>query len=442
MNQTQTKLEQLLKISLNVSFDAHYIVGSVCLKNESDCDLIKEFEGGTISDVSFDTQSYNFDVGNKIDYRIALHHTGQQFASYENFIFHQFDLTKDNILHKDYVIYEEKYLIGRGEKAISETLKLFSEFIKCLSEKYYHRDNQIILFSKSHCEILIQPRNFREYVDLAKIYKDLKLSEPLSKLIEWLVSSSISNDEVGNTSLGIHQSERYAIAATEFVDHLITCEKKERIFLLLKNVDSIYQSTISKYSLYLEDFKYSKFTDKITKYSDEFLSKVNKTISDLQNQILAIPLTLSVITIFKKTEEVNVYIYLGFLVYLILVFYASCQQAYNLRHIELQIKQFNEVVKLPKELAPQWKSEITPVNNKILWHKVYLIIVAFFIGVLIGVCILNISFLNTLIDQLNPLLFFTSILILSIFLKTMKKNRGDMREPKKKNEQKDNESSE
>jgi hypothetical protein len=80
---------------------------------------------------------------------------------------------------------------------------------------------------------------------------------------------------------------------------------------------------------------------------------------------LAIPLAVSVITVFRTTSSVNEYIYIGFMVYLFMVLYASFQQAYNLKHIEIQIKQFNVISKLPRELAFQWTNEIEPVNNKI-----------------------------------------------------------------------------
>ncbi len=65
-------------------------------------------------------------------------------------------------------------------------LKLFSDFIKILSEKYFYRDNQIVLFSKTHCEISVQPRYYEKYLDLAKVYNDLSLDQSLKNFIDWL----------------------------------------------------------------------------------------------------------------------------------------------------------------------------------------------------------------------------------------------------------------
>ncbi|EIR6161525.1 hypothetical protein LXC30_003998, partial [Acinetobacter baumannii] len=415
MNQTKVRIESLLKISHDVTFDEQNIKGYACLKTEEDLALLNEFNDGLIADLSCKLEVYRFNIGDEVNYTLSLYHTGQQFASYENFILHQMNFTNNTILSDEYVIYEEKYKVDHGEKAISNILKLFSDFIKILSEKYFYRDNQIVLFSKTHCEISVQPRYYEKYLDLAKVYNDLSLDQSLKNFIDWLSIESSSNDQGLTNALEVHKSERYSIAASEFVDHLITFEKNERVFSLLKNIDTIYQSTLSKYSLYLEDFKYSKFTDKITKHSEEFLNRVNKVISDLQSQILAIPLAISLITVFKENEKVNVYIYAGFLIYLIMVFYACCQQAYNLIHIKAQINQFNEYANLPKDLSPEWKKEIKPVKTKIFWHESYLVLVALFIGFLIGICIINIPYLYEIILFLISLKTFSFVLVFYSF---------------------------
>jgi len=105
---------------------------------------------------------------------------------------------------------------------------------------------------------------------------------------------------------------------------------------------------------------------------------------------------------------------IAFLVYLLMVLYTGCQQVYNLAHIKIQIKQFNEVAKLPKELSTEWKNEIKPVNKKILCHQIFLLMVSLFIGFLIGVCVINIDFLFSLFSKINYLYFFSIFLFCCI----------------------------
>ncbi|ENU93976.1 hypothetical protein F971_00414 [Acinetobacter vivianii] len=418
MNQTRVKIECLLRISHELTFDEQDIKGRARLNSESDITLFTEFNDGLIEDLSFKPEGYRFSIGSEVSYIISLYHTGEQFASYQNFIFHHLNFSQNSRLSDDYIIYEESYNSIQGEPPISKNLKLFADFIKILSEKYFYRDSQIILFSKTHCEINVQPRNYEQYKDLAQIYCDLKLDQSLKKAIEWLSSETTTSDDENLTkALGVHQSERYSIAASEFIDNLITLDKKERVFSLLKNIDTIYQSILSKYALYLDDFKFSKFSEKITKYSEEFLNKVNKVISDLQTQVLAIPLAASVVTVFKDTEKVNDFIYLIFLVYLVMVFYATCQQAYNLKHIETQVKLFDSTANLPNDLSLKWSEEIEPVNKKILWHKAYLIVVSFFIGWVSGFCMINTESLEGVFFNFDLLSFSICLLVLSMSLK-------------------------
>lgn len=417
MNQTRVKIENLLSISHELTFDEQDIKGYARLNSQADLALLTEFNDGLVKDLSFKPESYRFSIGSEVSYTISLYHTGEQFASYQNFILHHLNFSQNSRLSDDYIIYEEFYNSIQGESPISTNLKLFADFVRILSEKYFYRDSQIILFSKTHCEINVQPRNYEQYKDLAKIYCDLKLDQSLKKAIEWLSSENTSDDENLTKALGVHQSERYSIAASEFIDNLITLDKKERVFSLLKNIDTIYQSILSKYALYLEDFKFSKFTDKITKYSEEFLNKVNKVISDLQTQVLAIPLAASVITVFKDTEKVNDFIYLIFLVYLVMVFYATCQQAYNLKHIETQVKLFDSTANLPNDLSLKWSEEIEPVNKKILWHKAYLVVISFFIGWVSGFCMINTESLEDVFFNFDLLSSSIYLLVLSVSLK-------------------------
>lgn len=383
-------LETLLKKSNRVSFSAERIKGFFRLQESSDVLLIKGLENGEVPNISFQTEALKYNVGDEISYNISLLHTGYQYASYQNYIQHSLNTTTNpSISGGNFLIYEDFYnqQIDKNFKSLIAPLNSIIFFIQCLANKYYCRDNQIIIFARTHCEIPIQPNNFNRYIELSKYYLQSELLlESIQKFTNWLVATSEVQDESLAKSLAVHENERYAIAASEFVDNLSSCDKNERIFSLLGNIDNIYQSTLSKYSLYLDDFKYSKFNDKIAKYADEFLVKVNKVISDLQTQILAIPLAIAVLATFKPDTKLNQSIFFAFFLYSIMVFYATAQQTYNLKHIESQVKNFINDNNLPSTLNAKWFSEIEPVNQKIFWHKIYLIGVFLFISIVMWIC--------------------------------------------------------
>ena len=135
MPQTKMKIESLLKISHDVTFDEQNIKGYARLEKESDISLINELNDGPFEDLSFRVNPYRFQVGDQIEYSIALYHTGLQFASYENFILHRLNFAQKEAPSIDYVIYEEEYNISKGGDAISNILELFSNFTLYTTKK-------------------------------------------------------------------------------------------------------------------------------------------------------------------------------------------------------------------------------------------------------------------------------------------------------------------
>ena len=385
MNQIATKIEALLQISSTINFTNNSISGTVIPVAEGDIELINLFNEQTLGDFTYNNVTPK--INQSSQFSLNLNYDGNNYASYQSYIEKKFDISKSDFVKSHDVIYEDLYLSKNNEESYGDELISFVKFIRVLSENNFHKDNTIVFFSQKYCEVNIQYRNFNEYILLAKNYRqDENKRKALKELTGWLSEQK----EQGLDNLSIHKSELFAIVSTEIIDSLYAVDIKDRIFYLLKNIDNILQDIKSKYSLYLEDFKYSKFIEKINKHVDEFLVKINKVIADLQTQVLAIPLAISVITVFKNEKSVNVYIYLAFLVYLFMVLYSTFQQAYNLLQIKDQLENFAGKTKLPSDLAETWDNEIKPVNNKIKWHSIYLCLITLFIGILIGICFYNI----------------------------------------------------
>ncbi|MFN3289074.1 MAG: hypothetical protein ACK410_01280 [Acinetobacter sp.] len=415
MNQKRVKIEQLLALSNDLNFENSSISGTLKLVSDADVSLVHEFIDRTFND-DFNYEKIIPKKNEVSPFRLNLIHDSHNYATYQSYIQNKLDISKKVNFNEDDVIYENLHLLNKGHEEYMPVLELFVKFIRSLSDNYFQKDNILIFFSKNYCEVPVQPRNFGKYLELVEFYiKNDHLIKSLHEFVNWMTEQK--SDSNSTESLSTHKSELYVIVATEIIEHLASVDKSERIFNLIKNIENVINDTKSKYSLYLDDFKYSKFIDKINKHSEDLLNKVNKVITDLQSQILAIPLAISAITLFKDVTKINAYIYAGFLVYLLMVFYSSCQQAYNLDHIKNQIKQFSEIAKLPNKLLSEWKGEIRPVNKKILSHQFFLVLVSFFIGILIGVCIINIPLLYNFISGLDQIEFNIWIIVLLCFAK-------------------------
>ena len=389
MNQLREKVLTLVKRSQNVEFSGKRITGSFTFKKQEDIALIQNFEAGHfVSIAKFITNDDCYEVDQNISYALTIIDTGDQYASYESYIEHSLEDESHDTSPDEIIVYEDKYdFKDKNDGTLLPTLKLISDFIKCLKKHYYYKDERIVIFAQTHSEIPIRPRDNNRYLETAKLYlASSKKSKPkklesgnlitiVKNFTSWLNADiNNDNDEV-KQSLLVHETERNTIVASVILDSLVGVSKEDRVFSLLTNIESIYQSVLSKYGLYLDDFKFSKFNDKITEHAEKFLDKANEIITSLQTQILAIPVTIALISMAKFSAKINSLVIGSVLVYTIMVLYATLQQGYNLWHLRYQIKGFVAENKIPDALNEKWKSEIKPIRNKIKAHTGYLVLV-------------------------------------------------------------------
>tara|TARA_R110002020_G_scaffold116262_2_gene266557 strand:- start:270 stop:1475 length:1206 start_codon:yes stop_codon:yes gene_type:complete len=377
----ETKILTLIEQGTDIVFKQNNITGNFVLQNAEQVAMIKLFESGELAElVIFRTTAITFKVGSNIDFSLTINNWVGHYASYQSYIEHA--LNSNDTDHTP-IVYEDKI----GVNSLLPSLKLIYNFIYCLKKHYYYQNNQIVIFAQTHCEITIQVRATEKYLQIAKSYQESEqLFNTVKNLTDWLNADiSDDNDEV-KKSLQVHETERNTIVAVELLEKLSNQEKDKRIFFLLENVLSIYQSILSRYSLYLEDFKFSKFNDKVAEHAEKFLEKTNDIIIGLQNQILAIPVAVALISITKADSSINGFLVASFMIYCWMVLYATSQQIYNLWHLRCQTKNFAINNEIPREIKDKWDKEIMPVNNKIIFHAIYLFIVALLLILIILNC--------------------------------------------------------
>lgn len=391
-------IKEFLSESQNVVFKEQYITGEFYFQKQEQLNLVNSvIEGDSviIKGAAFHpTNNEPINIGSTLKYQLIVKSTGYHFASYQSYFKHT--LTNKDINLSSAVLYEDYYLHSTdSNNSIKQPIiNRIIEFIRCLENKFYFNDKeQLVIFAKTYCEIPLMPQRYDEYLNIVDIFeKQSQQFNALKKMIDWLHANStnITVDEAVKNSLLVHETERYSIIGGEIYDLVITIEDKtERIFKLLKNIENLYQSVLQKYSLYLDDFKYSKFNEKVVKFTNEFLEKINKNVSDLQTQVLALPLASAFLATFKPNTTLNWVVFLAFLVYCLMVLYSSMQQAYNLVILEKQINNFPTENKIPDSLIDKWKTEIKSVRNKIFFQKVYFVVIEILILFIGLVCFSN-----------------------------------------------------
>ncbi|NRD69511.1 hypothetical protein HQR03_03040 [Psychrobacter okhotskensis] len=384
MNLMQTKIASLIQNSEQLAFDSsNTIKGAFVVEDSDDFEFIKKFRGGDYTKfATFVDNEPTLNIGDTINYILTIRRIDKQFSSYQNYI--ESYLLDVNDGSDDALIYESLCMNPFNESLLN-TINLIIAFVHTLKSIYYSNSSQVVVFGKTHSEIPIKPRESKRYLDIANNYVEKK--DSLIKLHTWLTSNvDIANEDIKNKLL-LHEAEKHTILATEIIDNLRLTSKSDKIFILLDNIDDIYQSVISKYSLYLDDFKFSKFNDKIAEYAEKFLEKTDTIITSLQAQILAIPLAIALISVSKVSANINGFLIGSFLVYAIIVIYATSQQAYNLYNLRRRIAEFVEENKIPENLKSKWEKEISPVKVKIGFHALYLLITLVLLCLIVANCI-------------------------------------------------------
>lgn len=377
----ETKILTLIEQGTDIVFKQNNIKGNLVLQNAEQVAMIKLFESGDLTKyVLFETSALSYKVGSNIDFTLTINNSSGHYASYQSYIEHTLN---SNDIERDSVVYEDKV----GAESLITSLEVIHNFIYCLKKHYYYQNNQVVIFAQTHCEIPIQIRATEKYLQIAKSYQQSEeLFNTVKKLTDWLNADISDNNDEVKKSLLVHETERNTIVAVELLDKLSNQDADKRIFFLLENILSIYQSILSRYSLYLDDFKFSKFNDKIAEHVEKFLEKANDIITGLQNQILAIPVAVALISITKTNSSINGFLVSSFMIYCSMVLYATLQQVYNLWHLRCQTKNFVTENDIPKELKDKWDREIAPVKIKIVFHAIYLFIVALLLILIILNC--------------------------------------------------------
>lgn len=111
--------------------------------------------------------------------------------------------------------------------------------------------------------------------------------------------------------------------------------------LIMSRFDEFSRRVSSSYQLYVSEFSFQKIKAEVEKSKFEALSKINKVFSDIQNQLLAVPVALIVVCGQMEASNgfslKNFFIMAGSLVFAIFMFFLILNQRNTLRTIFLEM---------------------------------------------------------------------------------------------------------
>lgn len=132
------------------------------------------------------------------------------------------------------------------------------------------------------------------------------------------------------------------ILRSTLFESLANIPEEERFHYLLRTFDFIYQKYRDNFNLFLSEFSFDKIKEEVIERKVEYIHKLNKVVSDIQNKILAIPIALLLISTQMSQSEndylKNFIILLGSYVFLLLMHFLVNNQLNTLEVIKGSIE--------------------------------------------------------------------------------------------------------
>lgn len=253
---------------------------------------------------------------------------GQFAASFEDF------LTKRIHLHsipEAFYIVDPEYYHGANESNTPDVIDKYKTmiwFIECLLNISDHEYNE--------------PNGFKKLVFFQGESVDLCVQYEKGDIVELGLPEKACLNEYFNQSP--HMDQKRSIIKKALIKALTKVPNSERFRYLLKNIAAILENIKADYQIFINDFSFDKIKDNIERDKLDFILKLNKTLSDIQNQLLAIPLGFLIagaqITPGAGCTPKNLMVLLGMAMFAILMWVLTKNQKSNsdaiLKEITLQ----------------------------------------------------------------------------------------------------------
>lgn len=143
----------------------------------------------------------------------------------------------------------------------------------------------------------------------------------------------------------LHRDQKLAMLANAVQRTTERVEPRVRFVELLRHLDDVIQQVTESYRLFCSNFSYEKIKNDIQDAHIEFTAKIHKTFSDIQNQLLAVPVaTVIVATQMKQAHGhdgqfwINTGVLIGSAIFVVLFCLLVLNQWHTLTVIADEIK--------------------------------------------------------------------------------------------------------
>jgi hypothetical protein len=247
------------------------------------------------------------------------------------------------------------------------------------------------------------------YVDEIKqeliFIRDGKFAIPVrfsEKTIQRL--STEDADNLLNLFEGDLHKEQKLLILIEAIAHISEAQSEAKRFeFIIDNLKSVACEISNGYKLFISSFSYSKIRTEIADKKIEYVTKIHKTLVDIQGQLLGIPVaTVIAATQLKSAQKcglefwTNIGVLAGVWVFVALLMVSIINQWHTLNSISEEVN--NQKSKLHKEYASisdKFSDLFDDLTGRIKWHKGTLWLIGFIALAGAGISTVAYSHLNT-----------------------------------------------
>lgn len=233
------------------------------------------------------------------------------------------------------------YSKDSGAPPVVESYRALLRFVKVLEASAYYLDERT--------ERLI-------------FYKDGRFEVPVQYNCQDVLGFDISALESLHDLMSgrLHEEQKNSLLAETVIELTQSLPSGERFAYLVKNAKELYQKTQVGYNLFSTDFTYEKAKEEVHTFKLETTSRLHKVISEIQTQLLGIPVaTFIALSQIKKTDSldaqfaINTVILFGAVVFCLLLGGLLLNQKLTLDTIEADVKRQLGIFQKRFETTPE-----------------------------------------------------------------------------------------
>ncbi|WP_271311782.1 hypothetical protein [Yersinia intermedia] len=369
MTANNRKFDDLVNIYINTTFTTNYSVGTIHISTDDLRQCIQDI------------------IDNSDDFGITLE--SGAIATGEDIII--------RITHP-------KMRIGQLHNTFDDYLKNSKNRIKeassyyIINDKFYNRDTPPPLHVQKYRAILRLIALFREssaYLDESNcelVFVDSNVIKiPVNYTTDDLTHLQL--DKVKNFiayfAEDTHRDQKLTILANSIKSMSETKTKDSSFIYLIQDFSQLCESFNKGYKIFVSGFSYDKILDQLRVAKIEEMGKIHKVFSDIQNQILGIPVaTIIVATQMKQANGwdaqalINTAIVLGALFFTAMILFVMFNQWQTLNAIsdELNYKK-NQAETNYKSIYDDIESTFKSLTTRIYTQRVVFIVLGIFVMV-------------------------------------------------------------